>query len=75
MEIKQIMSAVFEMPVELIGDDASTDNIDNWDSLGHLSLILALEEQFDVTIPEELIDSLVNYSEIKKVISDLSKSQ
>lgn len=74
MKVKQIMSAVFEIPLELIGDDASSDNIDNWDSLGHLNLILALEEHFDITIPEELIGSLVNYSEIKKVISDLSKS-
>jgi acyl carrier protein len=72
-EIKQVMSAVFEVPIESIADDASSDNIENWDSLRHLNLILALEEEFGVSIPDEEVGNLVNYKLIELVINDLLK--
>ena len=72
-KIKQVMSAVFEISLESIADDASSDNIENWDSLRHLNLILALEEEFGVSIPDEEVGNLVNYKLIELVINDLLK--
>jgi acyl carrier protein len=72
-KIKYVMSAVFEIPVESIKNDASSDNIENWDSLRHLNLILALEEEFGVSIPDEEVGNLVNYRLIEMVINDLLK--
>jgi acyl carrier protein len=72
-KIKQVMSAVFEIPIESIADNASSDNIENWDSLRHLNLILALEEEFGVLIPDEEVGNLVNYKLIELVINDLFK--
>ncbi len=69
--IKQVMSAVFELPLESINEDASTDNIDNWDSLRHLNLILALEEEFGVSIPDEEVGNLVNFKLIELTINEL----
>jgi acyl carrier protein len=73
IKIKQVMSAVFEIPVESIVDDASSDNIENWDSLRHLNLILALEEEFGVSIPDEEVGNLVNYKLIEITINELVK--
>jgi len=72
-KIKQVMSLVFEIPLESIADDASSDNIENWDSLRHLNLILALEEEFGVSIPDEEVGNLVNYKLIELIINDLNK--
>ena len=72
-KIKQVMSAVFEIPVESIADDASSDNIENWDSLRHLNLILALEEEFGVSIPDDEVGNLVNYKLIEITINELVK--
>ena len=72
-KIKQVMSLVFDVPVESINDDASSDNIENWDSLRHLNLILALEEEFGVSIPDEEVGNLVNYKLIELVINDIVK--
>ncbi len=71
--IKQVMSAVFELPLESINEDASTDNLDNWDSLRHLNLILALEEEFGVSIPDEEVGNLVNFKLIELTINELSR--
>ena len=73
MKIKEVMSVVFEIPLESISDDSSYDNIENWDSLRHLNLILALEEEFGVSIPDEEVGNLVNYKLIELVINDLLK--
>jgi acyl carrier protein len=73
MKIKEVMSAVFEIPLESISDDSSYDNIENWDSLRHLNLILALEEEFEVSIPDEEVGNLVNYKLIELIINDLLK--
>ena len=73
IKIKQVMSAVFEIPLESIADDASSDNIENWDSLRHLNLILALEEEFGISIPDEEVGNLLNYKLIEIVIYDLNK--
>lgn len=71
--IKQVMSAVFEIPVEHINEDSSSDSIETWDSLHHLNLILALEEEFNVIIPDEEVGNLVNYKLIELIINDLQK--
>ena len=73
IKIKEVMSAVFEIPLESISDDSSYDNIENWDSLRHLNLILALEEEFEVSIPDEEVGNLVNYKLIELIINDLLK--
>jgi acyl carrier protein len=73
IKIKLVMSAVFEVPLESITDDASSDNIENWDSLRHLNLILALEEEFGVSIPDEEVGNLVNYKLIELVVNELLK--
>ena len=71
--IKQVMSLVFEVPLESIGDDASSDSIESWDSLRHLNLIIALEEEFEITIPDEEVGNLVNYKLINLIVNDLLK--
>ena len=73
IKIKQVMSAVFEIPVETITEESSSDNIENWDSLRHLNLIIALEEEFNISIPDDEVGNLVNYKLIELVINDLLK--
>lgn len=68
------MSLVFEMSETEINDESSTDNIDNWDSLRQLNLVLALEEEFGISIPDEEVGNMVNYKIIFHVISEELKN-
>jgi acyl carrier protein len=47
------------------------DNIKTWDSLGHMNLILALEDEFKVTIPDEDAGIISSYKLIKVVLGEL----
>ena len=47
------MSNVFEIEhEEAISESSSSDNIESWDSYRYLNLILALEEEFEINIPD-----------------------
>ncbi|MBT5399324.1 acyl carrier protein [bacterium] len=66
--IKQVMSDVFNIDVNSINNDASTSNTESWDSLKHMNLIIALEEEFNIEFTdEEIIDSM-NYALILNII-------
>ena len=67
--IKSIMSTVFEIPEEQIKDNSSPDTIESWDSLKHMNLIIALEEEFEVEFTDNEIFELMNYTLIKSIIT------
>ena len=73
MRILQILSNVFEVDITALNEDSSIDNIENWDSIRHLNLILALEEEFKITIPDEEVGDLVNFKLIELIINEQSK--
>jgi acyl carrier protein len=69
-EIKRVMSIVFEVPFETITENSSPDNIESWDSIKHINLILAIEEEFDIKIPEEEVGNLLNFKLIELIINE-----
>lgn len=70
-KIRNTMSAVFEVPVEQIDENSSTDTLDAWDSLRHLNLVLALEEEFDISIPDEEVGNIVNFKALSSTVNGL----
>jgi acyl carrier protein len=68
--IKLVMSTVFEIPFETINERSSTDNIEEWDSLRHMNLILALEEEFGISIPDKDVGDMVNYQLIELIVNE-----
>lgn len=71
--IVKVMSAVFEVPMEEITDVSSVDSIESWDSLKHLNLILSLEEEFNISIPDEEVGNLMNYKLIELIVNECRK--
>jgi acyl carrier protein len=58
-KLYRIISDVLGTPVEYISDESSPDNIEKWDSLSHINLIIAIESEFDVSLtPEDTMDML-----------------
>ena len=68
--LKKIMSRVFGVPVESINNDSSLDTIDDWDSITHMNLALAIEQAFDITLePDEIIE-LISFELILAILKD-----
>ena len=71
--IKRVMSIVFEVPIEEITETSSPDTIGSWDSVRHLNLILALEEEFGISIPDEEVGNMLNFKLVELVINECKK--
>ena len=68
--LKQVLANVFDEESESINDESSMDTIENWDSLKHLNLILALEEEFEVSFDEDESIIIISYPLIKTVLKE-----
>ncbi len=69
--IKNIMAAVFEISISDIDDESSVDTIKSWDSLKHMNLIIALEEEFQITNPDEEVGNLISYPLIVLILKEI----
>ena len=72
--IKNVMSSVFELPVEQINENSSPDTIGSWDSLKHMNLIVALEEEFGMEFSDDEILEMLNYKLIKNILGKYEKN-
>jgi acyl carrier protein len=68
--IKKVMSDVFNTDVDSINNESSPDNIENWDSLKHMNLIVALEEEFGIEFDDNDIENLLNFQLINLTIKE-----
>lgn len=73
IKILKVMSSVFDVELTSLNEESSIDNIENWDSIRHLNLILALEEEFNLSIPDEEVGNLVNFKLIELIVNEQSK--
>ena len=69
-KIYRIISQVLKVPVDQLNDSSSPDSIEDWDSLRHMSLILALEEEFGIQFEEEQITEILGVGLIVKAIEE-----
>ena len=69
--LKQVMAMVLGVDPSTIGPDASMDTIASWDSLRHMNLVLALEEEFKVSIPDDEAGNITSYKLVKLVLDEL----
>ncbi len=72
--LKRVIATVLRVDPAAVGPDASSDTIPSWDSLRHMNLILALEQEFHVTIPDEEAANITSYALIKLVLEELAEA-
>jgi len=64
---------VLEVPQTDLGEHSSQVNVANWDSLNHMKLVVALEEEFGVKFKDEDILELQSFKLIKFILSKYLK--
>jgi acyl carrier protein len=73
--LKTVMATVLGIQADAIGDDTSMDTVESWDSIKHMNLVLALEEEFGVSIPDEDAANITSYPLIRLVLAEQLKGQ
>jgi len=67
-QVKQVMADVLNIDMDSIDGSTSKDNTDSWDSLSHINMIVALEQEFQVSFDVSEIESMLSYSDIVETL-------
>lgn len=72
--IRSIMADVLTIPLDEIQPESSPDTIATWDSLKHLDLVLALEQEFGIQFTPEEIEQLLSVELIAALVSEKTEA-
>jgi acyl carrier protein len=66
--VRRVAADVLETSADKITLDSSPETIDTWDSVHHLNLVLALEQEFDLQFEPEEIDEMKDVRHIMEIL-------
>ena len=66
----EIFKTALNVDANKVNENLEYNGIDEWDSIGHMSLIAAIEEEYKITFET---DDIVDFSSFKKGIELLKK--
>lgn len=66
--VRELVADTLQMPKEQVKDDSTAESLPAWDSLNHLNIILAIEQDFDIALPPEEMERMTGIESIVTVI-------
>lgn len=67
--IRAVFAEVFQCDPATVVATSSPDQVEGWDSFGHLALIEALQSEFKVTFETEDIAQLDSVAQIQRILA------
>lgn len=68
-KIRNVVAEVLQVSIDEITADLTFGDIPQWDSLGHMEILLALEESFAIAVTAKTISDLISLPLIVEYIS------
>ena len=68
----ELVSQIMDIPEENVTSESSNLNLTGWDSLNHLSLVITIQEEFNVEFSDEQIIGMTNVAFIISALEDLT---
>lgn len=65
-----IFSEVLVVNASVLNDESSPDTLEEWDSLGAMNLVTAIEEKFDVQLSTKEIMKMVTIGLVRQFLQD-----
>ncbi len=67
-ELRTLAADIFEVEPDELTEDSSPETVGSWDSVQHLSLILAIEEQYGIQLDPEEIGGAATLGELATIV-------
>lgn len=67
-KVKQIIAETLHVPLDVVTLDLSIGDIKEWDSMGNIAIIAALEEKLNIEFP---IDELFELTSVKALVEKI----
>lgn len=73
--LNTIFQDVFDDDEIEITEETTANDIEEWDSLNHITLMVAIEKEFDVTLKADEIGRLSGVGELIDILYDSAKTK
>ena len=67
-QIRTMASDLFGVPADRISASSSPETLENWDSVQHLNLVLAVEEKFGLQLSPEEVERMKSIGHTAQLI-------
>lgn len=71
--LTEVFRDVFDNEELVIGDSTTADDIEEWDSLEHISLIAAVEKAFKMRFTMKEVSGMKNVGEMIEILCERAK--
>jgi acyl carrier protein len=71
-QVEGLLADVLQIPAATITDELAMKDLDVWDSLKHMELIVSLEQSFGIQLSFDDIVAMQSVGEIKRVLRERS---
>ena len=68
-KLLDLIADLFRIEKDAISDTISMEDLEIWDSLKHMELVTAIEEELGIELSFEQITEMVTVADIKRVLS------
>jgi len=66
--VRQIVSTLFDVPLAQVTLETSSKTLPAWSSMGHLTLVLELEQEFGISLPPEVVEKMTDVAAVVKAV-------
>jgi acyl carrier protein len=71
VRVENLIATIFEVPVDQVTPETSYTEVEKWDSMGHLMLILEVEQEFGVTLDPDQTENMTSVKDIVTVLQGM----
>ena len=68
--LRKLMAATWDVAPETITSETAQPDLPCWDSLGHINLMLALEEEFGLSLE---VDDMLEMTSVPAILDHLAR--
>jgi acyl carrier protein len=71
-KLTELVSELFDLDPSLVNDELAPEDVDQWDSLNHLRLVTAVEQEFGIKLSTGDIESITSLGVLHALIEQSS---
>lgn len=72
--VRGVIAQVFGLDKSAVSATASQESLEKWDSLGHMNLCVAIEEEFRVRLDDTQIVEMTSVPKVVQILSGLVRA-
>lgn len=67
-KLNQLLAETFKISIEEAAKNLGMNDVNNWDSLSHMNLIVSIEEEFKIELSGDEIAEMISFDQIREII-------